>query len=125
MRSEDRLVEAVAKLIELTQKREIVWKKIMDPGKYYYAYDGLVYEARYLDKNLRLFVKDQYNDSGLTLAFFDENGNLGWNFPRVAGLTDLLQAIVFAQEGVDEFLDKLIPKSKSKRNDDFEDEIPF
>ena len=128
----DRFVEAVAKLIELTQDGTIEWESA-ELHREDIKVES-VFTAIYKDKLLRI-CKYRYKpktpdprftisgstttmfygreetpswETSITLEFIDGYGLRLWKFPYTNALYDLLSAIQYSVAGVDEFLDELI-----------------
>ncbi len=121
------LVEAVAKLIQLTQEGTLKWKPIQTDA---IPVDGLDYErveAAYeavlagSDKTLRLYKRGyktmrqraglipplwfQQNDlypsriEEIVLQNVDDNGNGVYTFPRLSSISNLLEAVQYQSVG--------------------------
>ena len=129
---QSKFVEAVARLIKLTQDGELMWESSKPSAEL--ERDGIkdesVFISRYKDRILRLYkysyrvdepglfdistsffpikVKYPYWASSVTLEFIDDNGFSLWKFPFTNALNDLFQAVQYQFAGVDEFLDKLL-----------------
>lgn len=124
----DKFVEAVTKLIKLTQEGEIEWRSanlVRDDIKV-----ESVFKAEYKDRLLRIYKyvykvekpspvlishrifahKEEYPywETSVTLELIERNGLSLWKFPYTNALYDLLQAVQYQVAGVDEFLDEII-----------------
>lgn len=125
----ERFVEAVAKLLQLTQQRSIRWSPstpeeanlsaIPDPNTPFRN----VYIAQYLDRNLRLYEK-QVVQTTLAAAIWGKQepskqwrvfldlseitGKGWWSFPRIESTADLMRAVQYQVSGVDDFVDSLM-----------------
>lgn len=122
-------VDAVAKLIKLTQEGELKWT-IDDPPSHFSkrpnARVEVVFVAKYGEKRLRLYEKrfqeefvdfDEFEMRAVpkvewrktaNLEFIDENGNSLWGFPSVEALNDLISAVQYQVAGVKDFLTELL-----------------
>ena len=123
----ERFVEAIAKLIELTQAGKLRWDAYLpDETLKVYPDDRLstVFETEYQGKKLRLYrrtfkprdVAPMFDaiigkkdwQSVVILEFLAENGAVLWRFPTMPILDDLLSAVQYQAAGVDEFIDTLL-----------------
>jgi hypothetical protein len=107
----DQLVEAVAKLLALTQEGKIIWEADTRPGG-----SGLVALHRGQHLRIRKVTGKQryYNEPPevqVILEFIDGIGNSNWTFPEVEGLEDLYDAASYQASGVKDFLDDLLKGS--------------
>lgn len=125
---QDRILAAVAKLIELTQLKSILWSADGD-GSIVDATGSLsgrdVYVAEYEGRTLRVYEKKvlaplnplRRPQAGKTSQSFiwrptlelsqpDSNG--WWSFPRVEPIADLLRAVKYQVNGIDDFVNKLL-----------------
>ena len=137
-KQDEKLVELVAKLIELTQESTLSWKVVdanegSDLG--FTKIIGAVFETTYGGKILRAY-KRQYDNSeeknmynmyayqptysiAIELEFVDNKGNSIWCFPRITGIIDLYKAISYKAAGVDDFIIDILNDEKnvsSKKN---------
>jgi hypothetical protein len=122
-------IEAVAKLIQLTQDRELVWTAQEPPLSFSKRPDfgvDLVFVCKYGERNLRLYEKyirenveesDEWEMRPVTraewkkrvvLEFVDANGNSLWAFPALEILNDLATAVQYRVAGVRDFLAELL-----------------
>jgi len=125
----DKLIEAVAKLIELTQHRALVWTAEEPPLSVSKRPDfgvKVVFVCKYGERNLRLYEKyirenveefDEWEMRPVTraewrtrvvLEFIDANGNSLWVFPELIILNDLASAVQYRVAGVKDFLAELL-----------------
>jgi len=124
----DKFVEAVTKLIKLTQEGKIEWRSanlVRDDIKvesvftaeykdrllriYKYVYKVEKPSPFYISPNIFSYKKETpYWETSVTLEFIDRNGLSLWKFPYTNALYDLLQAVQYQVAGVDEFLDEII-----------------
>ena len=123
----ERFVEAVAKLIELTQLGKLHWKAYSpDETLKVYPDDRLstVFETNYQGRKLRVyrrtfklrdatpmvevFIGKKDWQSVVILEFLAENNAVLWRFPTMPILDDLLSAVQYQVAGVDEFIDALL-----------------
>lgn len=124
----ERFVEAVAKLLQLTQQRAIRWDPataadvglvaIPDPD----APFRNVFLTKHLDRKLRLYeklteertiadilgAKKPLRTWKVYLELSDVTGKGWWPFPRTESTADLMRAVQYQVSGVDEFVDSLM-----------------
>jgi len=122
-------IEAVAKLIELTQDRKLVWTAQEPPLSFSKRPDfgvEVVFVCNHGERNLRLYEKyirenvEEFNEwemrpvtraewkKRVVLEFIDANGNSLWAFPSFDILNDLASAIQYRVAGVKDFLAELL-----------------
>jgi len=123
----DKFVEAVTKLIKLTQEGKMKWRSVN-----LVRHDIKVESAfitKYKDRLMRLYkyvhkveaptpyvsgvfstYKGEYPywETSVTLEFIDSNELSLWKFPYTSALIDLLQAVQYQVAEVDEFLDDIM-----------------
>lgn len=128
-------VDAVTRMIELTQQGEMRWVPIEPYGMSENENrTSAVFRSSYKDKTLRIYerkvherqrvlddedplsvsitnlLKPKYQSVWVyqvVLEFIDGNGNTLWTFPKVSALRDLLSAVQYQAAGVNEFIDGL------------------
>jgi hypothetical protein len=128
-------IEAVGKLLELTQDRELVWQTRnppthLNPQSEYRRID-VVYETQFKDRTLRLYelkfkvekpnplfaatsasIFDQrqypYWAKKTVLELLDQNGLSAWAFPDIDSIDHLLTSVQYQVAGVKEFLDEIL-----------------
>lgn len=130
----DKMLDAVVKLINLTQDGKLKWRTIkprQSLNRDNESVVDLVYTTDYKSKKLGLY-ENKYrvetppsgslsgsfgNIFGVTyphwnsiviLEFIDSAGNNLWTFPDVQGLSDLLKTVRYQIAGINEFLDSLL-----------------
>jgi len=134
-KQDEKLVELVAKLIELTQESSLNWKVVQankdsEPG--FTKTIGAVFEAFYKEKHLRIYKREYDNTEenhmfnmfmhqpsysiAIELEIVDNQGNPIWSFPRVTGIVDLYKAIAYRVAGVDEFLKEILNENEEASN---------
>lgn len=99
----DQMVEAVAKLLELTQEGKLLWEPSQS------VTSALV--ARHLGQILRIRkLRPQfYNEPPpINLEILKDSGDVAWLFPEVEGLDDLYQAASYQASGAKDFLRDLL-----------------
>ena len=122
-------IEAVGKLIQLTQDRELVWAAQEPPLSFSQRPDfgvEVVFVCNHGERNLRLYEKyirenveecDEWRMRPITryewkkqavLELIDANGNSLWVFPELIILNDLATAIQYRVAGVRDFLAELL-----------------
>lgn len=111
----DQWVEAVAKLIKLTQEGKLTWSQQFKSGDVA-AGLKLVYIARYKDYILRLYdtgteLDRAFNGPSATLEFTDEKGNTLWTYPNVESLNHLLLSVEFQVANVKDFLKEILSEA--------------
>jgi len=132
----NRWIDAVGKLLRLTQEGELEWKPKDPPPYLNLQLDrkrvDVVYEARHKDRRLRLyqlmykiekptdsfaaltgatiFNQRQYPywTNEVVLELLDQSGFGAWTFPETELLDDLLAAVRYQAAGVKEFLDEIL-----------------
>lgn len=122
-------IDAVAKLLELTQHGDLTWSVQEPPFSFTKRPNSrvdVVFVAKYCDKVLRLYEKrfqedvvdfDQFElrqvmttewKKTIVLEFIDSNGNSLWAFPYVQVLNDLMSSVQYQVAGVRDFLAELL-----------------
>lgn len=128
-------IEAVGKLLELTQDRELVWQTRNPPtylnAQTEYRRIDVVYETQYKERTLRLYelkfkverpnplfaaagasIFDQrqypYWARKTVLELVDQNGLSAWAFPEIDVIDHLLPSVQYQVAGVKEFLDEIL-----------------
>ena len=95
-------IDAVGKLIALTQERKLIWRSM--------PYDVL--ETDYAGKTLRLFTRsDDYGNKSATLQLQEPGSGQLWDFPYSEAIEHLMEAARYQVVGVGEFLDELLSKT--------------
>ena len=126
-KEKNRWVDAVTRMIELTQQGKLQWSVEYIPA----SDDGdrtiVAFLTRYKDKVIRLYrgrVRVEYDSNTLTreaifprglptwttkivLEFVNNEGETLWTFPEVDALSDLLSAVQYQVAGVGDFLDEI------------------
>lgn len=131
-------IDAVGKLLQLTQEGKLEWKP-KDPPSYLNLQLDLkrvdvVYEAGYNKRKLRLYqlaykvekprdtpgtinIRTFFNQSEpeypywtkrTVLELLDQSGFGAWTFPETEFLDDLLAAVRYQAAGVKQFLDEIL-----------------
>ena len=90
-------IDAVARLISLTQERKLLWR---------YSSMFNAYEAEYAGKTLQLTPGDPPR-----LALRDTENQATWDFPESATNEYLMEAVRYQLVGVGDFLDELLTKA--------------
>jgi hypothetical protein len=133
----NRWIDAVGKLLQLTQDGALDWKP-KDPPSYLNLQPDrkrveVVYEAQYKDRRLRLYqfsykVEKPRSSLGAfkelsaylerpdypywtrktVLELLDQSGFGAWTFPETEVLDDLLAAVRYQAAGVTQFLDDIL-----------------
>jgi hypothetical protein len=131
----EKLIEAVAKLIKLTQENKIKWASDAptdNQNRNEEEYVETVFLTNYDNKNLRLYSKSYKVDAipftsvflfgsqkpkwttKTTLEILDSNHNAVWTFPSLAPLSDLLMSVRYQVADVDDFIEGLLNNSDNK-----------
>jgi hypothetical protein len=112
-REKYRWIDAITKLIELTQTGKLVWTRATD--EYIPKHRKLttvVFIANYNDKLLRLYGAEPYaqhwNTEDVILEFITPDGNTLWQFPETSAINSLLYAVQYRFAGVNEFLNEIL-----------------
>ncbi len=90
-------IDAVARIITLTQERKLLWR---------YSAMFYAYEAEYAGKTLQLSAGDPPR-----LALKNSEGEATWDFPESEANEHLMEAVRYQLVGVGDFLDELLAKS--------------
>ena len=119
-------IEAIAKLIKLTQEKKITWDTASDANREYLPKDadlfaGSAFITEYAGRRLRLytlferiettaylFTKKPPLISRQVLEFIDDDARTLWTFPDTEAHKDLMAAVEFQVAGVNEFLADLL-----------------
>jgi len=125
----NRWIEAVVKLIELTQDGKLVWQAQEPPFSFSKRPDSrveVVFVCKHADRNLRLYeklVQEEVEDfdenemrpvtriewqKRVVLEFIDDNGNALWAFPSLNVINDLAATVQYHAAGVRDFLAELL-----------------
>ena len=134
-KQDEKLVELVAKLIELTQESSLQWKIVQANKSSELGLTkiiGAVFETQHMGKYLRIYKREYDNTEenhmfnmflhqpsysvAIELEFVDKQGNSIWSFPRVTGIVDLYKAIAFSAAGVDSFINDVLRKDEKTSN---------
>lgn len=94
-------IDAVGKLISLTQERKLIWRA---SG----TYD---IEADYAGKTLRLYTVNEDDTRLAELQLVDPATGVRWEFPYSEANEHLMEAARYQLVGVGDFLDELLAKS--------------
>jgi hypothetical protein len=92
-------IDAVGKLITLTQERKLLWHSAD-------SYDN--YQTEYGGKVLRLHWSYQDDEKFIRLALMDPQTGVEWAFPPSPLNEHLMEAVRYQLVGVGEFLDELL-----------------
>ncbi len=132
----DRLIEAVAKMIRLTQSKGLLWKAEKQPEVAKEQPDdqiSSVFSIDYEGKKLRLYERtfkayrgpfdlpgimrgtpEVYWDSIVVLEFLGQQDEPLWRFPTIGPLKDLLSAVQYQVADVAGFLDAVLGNGDKK-----------
>lgn len=124
-------IDAVAKLIKLTQEGKLNWAVDEPPASFSKRPNSrvdVVFQTTYGDKRLRLYERRYQEDTidfdefemrpvqkvewrkDVILEFTDDAGNSLWAFPFIEALNDLVAAVQYQVAGVKDFLAELLTK---------------
>lgn len=120
--NKNQYIEALAKLLELTQKNRLEWNIVPTANALRDISVGSVYEAEYKEKKLRLYTKkNPFKVGGLlgvankgydvVLEIADRFGNPAWQFPDELITIDLYKAVKFKASGAQDLIDDLLKDS--------------
>lgn len=113
-------IDAIGKLITLTQERKLGWRSNYPQGSVATGSDRIidvVYEADYNGKMLRLYEAKSRPERAMfpgewenevVLELVDSTGLSVWAFPHTDATEHLLSAVKYQLVGVGEFLEKLL-----------------
>ncbi|HUE82359.1 MAG TPA: hypothetical protein VMM84_09625 [Pyrinomonadaceae bacterium] len=120
-------IDAVGKLIELTQNRRLNWRAVPlgTDLENQNRHVDVVYETDYRGKTLRLFerrsVEKSYSEwfaaegpqwrTETILELIDPSGLGGWAFPESEAVHHLFIAVKYQVTGVSQFLDELLAEA--------------
>ena len=94
--NKNKWIDAVGKLIALTQERKLVWR----------ASGNNNYEADYGGKTLRMYWS--HSNDATELRVMDPSTGVEWSFPTSEVNEHLMEAVRYQVVGVGEFLDELL-----------------
>jgi hypothetical protein len=124
-KEKNRWVDAVTRMIELTQQGKLIWSVEYIPAPDDGDRTMVAFLARYKDKLIRLYkgrIRLEYDDlarvretmfpsptwaTKIVLEFVNTDGETLWTFPEVEALSDLLSAVQYQVAGVGDFLDEI------------------
>ena len=125
----DKLIETITKLIQLTQENKLKWRSEKSPttlGREGQDIVETIFLARDKNRNLRLYSKSyKVTISSIYGAFFqgddkekwrtdvaleilDEAMNPIWEFPPLPPLSDLLAAVQYQVAEIDDFIEDIL-----------------
>lgn len=129
-------VEAIGRLLKLTQDGQLIWKSGRPPEHLTNQADrhvDVVYEASYKDNTLRLYElsfrvdepdpltaasvgilwkrKYPYWASTTVLELVDYNSLGTWTFPHTEATSHLLSAVRYQVAGVEDFLSEILTEA--------------
>ncbi len=94
-------IEAVGKLVTLTQERKLVWR----------ASGSYDIETDYAGKTLRLYTVNEDDVRYSKLQLIEPASGVIWEFPYSEANEHLMEAARYQLVGVGEFLDDLLAKA--------------
>jgi len=96
-------IDAVGKLITLTQERKLLWRSTSNYND--------SYEADYGGKSLRLYLVHEGDERIPRLAVMDPQTGVEWEFPYSEASEHLIEAVRYQLVGVGDFLDELFTQA--------------
>jgi hypothetical protein len=132
-------IEAVAKMIKLTQSGDLQWKVEPPPDEAKKQPDDrieAVFSTDYLEKKLRIYKRtfkayyptvdigvllrgtslEPYWDTEVLLEFLGPRNVVLWAFPKVDPLKDLLASVQYQVAGVTDFLGAILGEDPSQQS---------
>lgn len=96
-------IDAVAKLVSLTQERKLVWRVTYGQAQ---GWDPppTLYEATYGNKTLRLSPYPR-------LSLVEPGSDAAWEFPETEATSHLLEAVEYQVLDVGNFIDDLLTEA--------------
>jgi len=115
----DKIIEAIAKIIELTRANILSWDAVNSTAvKEKNSNDIIssVFSTLYREKKLRIFKRQYLSHYQGSIDWFEEvvleivdtQTSSLWTFPKEAIINDLLRTIKFKKSGADDFIDSLL-----------------
>jgi hypothetical protein len=107
-------IEAVGKLITLTQKKRLTWITIPPPPDliHHNLRRNVIYEANYKGKRLRLYERqDKVLLNWSSVLELVDFSNSVWTFPSTQAIDDLLAAVQYQTGQVSEFVEELLAEA--------------
>lgn len=130
MAADKEIIKVVTKLNRLTQEDKIKWERKEPPSSLITATEATIfdfYATEYKGKNMGLF-EERYQDwdeeffqrtywtDRIVLAFFSENWEKEWEFPKSTGVYALLASVRYQVAGVEEIINVFLEDDDSKEN---------
>lgn len=133
----DQNIEAIGKLIQLTQKGKVEWNSVDPDVVQSHPPEDMVnsvFICNYKDKLLRIYHRKYKSYPGLGLSFFsinekspkekkwfsevvleliDDSGNSVWQFPKERILHDLLDAVKYKASGASDVIQSLLDENNA------------
>jgi hypothetical protein len=129
-------IDAVGKLLTLTQEGQLAWTTSEPPASLNslpHKRVDVIYQTRYKERDLRLYelhykvekpkgplvnILNQFDDRQYpywtkitVLELLDENGLSAWTFPNMEVIGHLLAAVKYQVAGVKDFLDEILAEA--------------
>jgi hypothetical protein len=124
-KEKNRWVDAVTRMIELTQQGKLPWSVEYLPAPDEDDKQIVAFQSLYKDKLIRLYkktVRVQHDretmfprstwTTKVFLEFINADGETLWTFPEVDALSDLLSAVQYQVAGVADFLDEIFNETE-------------
>lgn len=131
MPTDREIIQVITKLNRLTQEGKLEWSRTKPPDSLTTGTDEQIFEfycTTYKDRNIALYEEryQAYDDeyfhrsywtSRLVLAFFSDDWEKEWEFPRSAGIFELLKSVQYQVADVDTFIDEILKDSDDGEKD--------
>lgn len=127
MATDKQIISVISKLNRLTQEGKIEWERMHPPESLTIGTDDKIidfFTSHYKDKNIGLY-EERYQDydpdydrtywtSVWELAFFSNEWEIDWVFPRKPGIFELLESVRYQVAGVDTIIDEFLDKDENE-----------
>ena len=116
----DKWIDAVAKIIKLTQEGKIIWKTAEPHSTPSYETIRISFVTDYKDHVLRLYEKDVkhtgpaiglaggYVETETVLEMVDQDGVGIWAFPSTSAIENLMSAVRFQVSRANDFINDIL-----------------
>jgi len=111
MANEDKWVQLVSKLNELTQEKKLIWQG-PEAGRFTSGRTFRDFYAKYKDKGFRIRDSQPYASRPRKVSLDIVDGvdaeNILFTIPDVVGIADLCDSIIYQRAGIKDLLDDLM-----------------